>query len=244
MPTDDTAVESLLLEWYRHFQTGRDVPLEEICRARPELIGRVAALAAPVRRVERVRDVVRPQPADLLAPTEAGLPAAPFDPAALLLPAADPGALGRLARFRVLRLLGVGGMGAVFLADDPRTRRLVALKVMRPDRSQVPDARERFLRKARAAAALAHDNLMPVFEVGKGGGGVLYIVMPYSDGETLAARLARGPLDAPDLLRVGRHIALGLAAAHAKPILHRDLKPSNVWLERLSDADDAPCARG
>jgi hypothetical protein len=126
-------------------------------------------------------------------------------------------------------------MGVVYEARDERLARKVALKVMRADLAAHADARERFLREARAAAALDHENVVPVYQVGECAGPAgrpqPFLVMPLLAGETLAARLARGPLELGELLRLARGAAAGLAAAHAAGLVHRDVKPENLWLE-------------
>jgi serine/threonine protein kinase len=122
-------------------------------------------------------------------------------------------------------------MGMVFLADDPALKRSVALKVMLPEVAARPVARERFLREARSAAALAHDHIVPIFHVAEDRG-VPFIAMPLLTGMTLDEYLRRkGRLTVPQALRVGRETAKGLAAAHAKGLVHRDVKPANLWLD-------------
>jgi formylglycine-generating enzyme required for sulfatase activity/serine/threonine protein kinase len=143
----------------------------------------------------------------------------------------SPDELGRLGGFRVLRLLGEGGMGLVLEAEDPGLKRRVALKVMRPEVATHPQARERFLREARATAALTHDHVITIHQVGEDNG-VPFLAMSLLKGETLEARLQReGRLPIPEVVRIGREIAEGLVAAHAAGLVHRDVKPANVWLE-------------
>jgi serine/threonine protein kinase len=145
-----------------------------------------------------------------------------------LSPAEGPDELGG---FRVLRLLGAGGMGLVLEAEDVRMRRRVALKVLRPAIAREPQARERFLREARAAGKLSHDHVLTVHQVGEDNG-VPFLAMPLLRGETLEQRLQRERrLPLPEVLRIGREIAEGLAAAHEQGLIHRDVKPANVWLE-------------
>jgi TPR repeat protein/tRNA A-37 threonylcarbamoyl transferase component Bud32 len=152
-------------------------------------------------------------------------------PTGLLSPPQVPGELGRLGGYRVLRVLGKGGMGLVFEAEDVSLRRRVALKVMRPEVAAFAAHRERFLREARAVASVASDHVCPIFQVGEDNG-VPFIAMPLLKGEPLDARLERGkPLPVADVVRIGREIALGLAAAHEADVVHRDVKPANVWLE-------------
>jgi serine/threonine protein kinase len=124
-------------------------------------------------------------------------------------------------------------VGRVYEAEDPRAGRRVALKVLKPDLAADREARERFAREARAAAAVEHEHVVPVYHVGEDNG-VPFIAMQLLRGESLADRLGRGPPpEAPEVVRVGRGVAEGLAAAHARGLVHRDVKPSNIWLEEL-----------
>lgn len=146
-------------------------------------------------------------------------------------PAQQPGALGQLGTYRIVKLLGSGGMGAVFLAEDTQLRRPVALKLIRPRAAASPIARDRFLREARAAAALRHDHIVTIYQVGEENG-VPYLAMEHLEGESLDDRLRReGTLPIPEAVRIAGEIAEGLAAAHARGLIHRDVKPANIWLE-------------
>ena len=137
----------------------------------------------------------------------------------------------RLGEYAVRGLLGHGGMGAVLLAEDIKLGRRVAVKVMLPRLAADGAARERFLREARAADAVHHDHVVPIFHVGEHDG-VPFLVMPLLEGESLDARLRRSGTQPPDeVARIGRQAALGLAAAHDKGLVHRDVKPANLWLE-------------
>lgn len=133
--------------------------------------------------------------------------------------------------YRVVRRLGQGGMGVVYLVDDPLGNRQVAIKMMHARHAADAGARARFLREARAAAAVEHDHVVAVYQVGEDGDAP-FLVMPLLRGESLEQRLAREPHPPLDLvLKVGREIALGLAAAHDRGLVHRDVKPANTWLE-------------
>lgn len=145
-------------------------------------------------------------------------------------PPEAPDELGRLAGFRILKLLGSGGMGAVFLAEDVQLRRPVALKIIHRNFAAHSEASERFLREARAAAAIKHDHVVTIYQVGQERG-VPFLAQELLTGEMLDDALKRQPLELAETLRIGREIALGLAAAHERGLLHRDIKPSNVWLE-------------
>ncbi len=141
----------------------------------------------------------------------------------------DPCAPGsRLGPYQIVEPLGAGGMGAVYRAHDSRLRRDVALKVISPLLLR-PDSVERFEREARAAAALNHPNILAVLDVSLDGR-VPYVVSELLEGESLQARLDRGPLPYRKALDYAIQIAQALAAAHAKRIYHRDVKPGNVFL--------------
>jgi tRNA A-37 threonylcarbamoyl transferase component Bud32 len=156
-------------------------------------------------------------------------------PYPFLAPAQTAGELGRLGHYRVLRELGQGGMGIVFVAEDLVLKRQVALKVIKPGLAATAEARQRFLREAQATAALCHDHIVVLHHVGEENG-VPYLVMPLLAGETLEARLKRSStLPVAETLRVGRELVLGLAAAHERGIIHRDVKPGNLWLEAPTD---------
>lgn len=145
---------------------------------------------------------------------------------------AEEGEIGRLGNYRVLRVLGAGGMGTVFHAEDIALCRPVALKVMHADTGADPDnAWRRFLREARALAAIKHPNLVTVYQAGQDGDAV-YLAMELLAGESLEARLMRpDPIDPAEVLRIGREIAAGLGAVHDNGLIHRDIKPANIWLE-------------
>lgn len=162
---------------------------------------------------------------------EAVPPGTPREAYDFLSPPQAPDELGRLGPYRVLGVLGSGGMGVVFRAEDPRLHRLVALKAMLPTLAVSRTARERFQREAEAAAKLDDDHIVHIYDVGEDRG-VPYLAMQFLKGEPLEALLARQPrLPLPDILRIGREIAQGLAAAHAQGLVHRDIKPGNIWLE-------------
>ncbi len=133
-------------------------------------------------------------------------------------------------RFEVLRILGKGGMGTVYLARDSRLDRPVALKVLHVEDLASEERRARFLREARTGASVRHPNVATIYEVGENEG-VPFIVMEYCEGETLAQRIRRRPLEAAEFLNIARQIAAGVTAAHGEGIVHRDLKSANIILE-------------
>jgi serine/threonine protein kinase/Flp pilus assembly protein TadD len=128
--------------------------------------------------------------------------------------------------YRILRQLGSGGMGEVWLAEDSRLNRQVALKTVRPAENDAA-SRARLLREARAAAGLNHPNIAAVYDVLEEDGDIV-VVFEYVEGETLHGRIARGPLPAAEAVEIGSQIAKALISAHAHGVVHRDLKPSNV----------------
>src|SRR5438094_618820 len=135
-----------------------------------------------------------------------------------------------IAQYRLLEKIGEGGMGEVYLAEDLRLDRKVALKVLthpNPDTNQVA----RFEREAKAAAALNHPNILVIHEFGRDGA-VPYVVMELLDGRNLRRILAEGPLRVRTALGYAGDIAKGMTAAHEKGIIHRDLKPENIFVTR------------
>jgi serine/threonine protein kinase/Tol biopolymer transport system component len=130
----------------------------------------------------------------------------------------------------VVEALGNGGMGVLYKAEDTRLHRTVALKVLPLRFTNDPVAKERFLREARTASALDHQNICAIFDVGESEDGRLFLAMPCYQGETLRARLARGPLPLEEALDVAKQVARGLAKAHRLGIVHRDIKPENLML--------------
>ena len=137
----------------------------------------------------------------------------------------------RLGPYEVVSALGAGGMGEVYKARDTRLDRTVAIKVLSAEISGDPDLRARFERKARAVAALDHPHICGIYDVGDADG-THFLVMPYLEGQTLAARLEKGPLPLNDSLRIAAAIADALDKAHRQGIVHRDIKPANIMLTK------------
>src|SRR5213080_1446117 len=138
---------------------------------------------------------------------------------------------GALAdRYAIDRELGHGGMATVYLAQDLKHGRAVAIKVLRPELAAALGA-ERFLREIEIAARLTHLHILPLHDSGEAGG-LLYYVMPFVEGESLRDRLKReGRLALEDALQVAREVAGALGYAHTHGVIHRDIKPENILLE-------------
>ncbi len=148
-----------------------------------------------------------------------------------LSPALAPDELGRLGGYRVLQVLGEGGMGLVYLAEDVQLLRRVALKVMKPELAKNDSARLRFLAEARAAAKVRSDHVVTIYQTGEDCG-TAFAAMELLRGSALDSWLKKNR-NAPitELVRIGRETALGLAAAHEEGLIHRDIKPANIWVE-------------
>jgi serine/threonine protein kinase len=153
-------------------------------------------------------------------------------PLGFLSPSEKPDQLGRLERYEVLSEIGRGGMGIVLKAFDPSLHRVVAIKVLAPQLATSGVARKRFMREAKAAAAVTHEHIVTIHAVEEANG-LPYLVMQYVAGQSLQDRIDRdGPIsDLPEVLRIGIQTASALAAAHGHGIVHRDIKPGNILLE-------------
>ncbi|HEY8504742.1 MAG TPA: protein kinase [Gemmataceae bacterium] len=199
-----------------------------------EIASRLAALSRPWDREEALRRAIANLKDDV-PPADTG----PFGPAFDAPP--DPELPSCLGPYELGEVIGRGAGGVVRKAFDPSLQRTVAVKLLAPRLAARPEARERFLREARAAARIAHDNAVTVHAVEEIGGQP-FLVMQYVPGGSLQDRLDRGgPLPPRELLRLGAQVADALAAAHAQGLIHRDVKPANILLEeggaraRLSD---------
>ena len=136
-----------------------------------------------------------------------------------------------LSHYKILELLGRGGMGVVYKAEDTQLRRLVALKflpaVFAPNEQE---SKERFVQEARAVSALDHPNICTIHEVDQTADGRLFLAMAYYEGQTLKQKIQRSPLTLQDALEFAGQIAQGLVKAHEVGIVHRDIKPQNLMV--------------
>src|SRR5262245_15295524 len=246
MSDEAKAVKTIFLSALEKAAADCKAYLDEACAGDPALRQRVEALLRLHDQSDRLFD----QPAaEHLA---GGAAAETLD---FLEPSAKAGSLGRLGHYEVLEAVGRGGMGLVLRAFDEKLHRVVAVKVLDPALASNGSARQRFVREARAAAAVAHDNVIAIYAV-EDTGRVPYLVMQFIHGKTLQEKVdAAGPLPVPAILRIGLQIAEGLAAAHRQGLIHRDIKPANLLLEngvervKITDfglaraADDASLTR-
>jgi WD40 repeat protein len=218
----------------------RSAYLDEACAGDGALRRRVERLLASQLMVGTFleRPVVEVAAIAAIAPPESSggedVPAggaSPDERLDFLGPSRRPDGLGRLGHYEILEVVGRGGMGIVLRAFDEKLHRVVAIKVLAPVLAANGPARERFVREAQATAAVSHDNVIAIHAV-EDDGPVPYLVMPFIDGPTLQEKVDRhGPLPVAEVLRIGREIVAGLAAAHARGLVHRDVKPGNILLE-------------
>ena len=136
---------------------------------------------------------------------------------------------GNISHYRIVKPLGAGGMGEVYLAEDTRLGRQVALKFLPASYQYDPDRRARFLKEARAASALRSPNIAAIYDIGVHEG-ASFIAMEYVEGETITRRLERGPIAIKDVMEIARQVADALDEAHQMGIVHRDIKSSNLMV--------------
>jgi tRNA A-37 threonylcarbamoyl transferase component Bud32 len=215
---DRDLIERLLEEFLERLRRGESPTIEEYERRFPHGSEQIAPMFRMALAMEEAA-----QESPLSSGTQAWTWAAPVPT--------------KIGRFEVIDRIGVGGMGVVYKARDPSVDRVVALKLLRPELAADARARQRFLREARAAAAIKSEHVVGIYEVtefqhDERAAWQPLIVMEYIKGKSLKQRLAREPLlDVRQILRIATQIAWGLAAAHQQGIVHRDIKPANILLE-------------
>jgi len=224
----------------------REQYLREACGENEELLGKVRALLDSHDNVSRFLDT--PALQQVAGASQGEIDATilhgaqtthgdeeqrgPDDevPLGYLQPSSQADSLGRLAHYEILEVIGQGAFGTVLRASDEKLQRVVAIKVLSPEMAATSPARKRFLREARSSAKVRHENVVSIYDIQDHP--IPYLVMEYIPGKTLQQRLdEKGPLDISDVLRLGKQIADGLAAAHAQGLIHRDVKPGNILLE-------------
>ncbi len=198
-----------------------------------EIVGAIRAVAAGrhyfspelstylLNRANRSASLAeRPPNASDLTPTEV---------LRVSLPTFEPGSDRRISHYRILKKLGAGGMGEVYLAEDLKLGRQVAVKVLNHELTDNPEHLRRFEREARAASALNHPNILTVYEIGEADG-AHFIATEFIEGESLSQRMNRGAMKLAEVLDIGIQIASALAAAHEARIVHRDIKRDNIMV--------------
>jgi serine/threonine-protein kinase len=237
----------LLLAWQEQHLQGRNLPVAELCRDCPELAEELGRRIDVLRRMDRLTEsggtpsdpgnrqgFLDPGPSDVLPTLKGnGIPASPGEPAVGWAEAAAPS--GSVPGYEILGELGRGGMGVVYKARQVKANRLVALKMVLAGTMAGPGDLQRFRTEAEATAALQHPHIVRVHEVGEIDGRP-YFSMDFIEGQSLAQRLAEGPLPGKTAARYLVEVARAVQHAHDHNILHRDLKPSNILL----DAADQP----
>jgi serine/threonine protein kinase len=233
MSTDEAVLDDLQDRWLAAAGEGQLLLFAELCRDRPDLLPALEHRLGAVLEFHKLVD--GDATTTTYAPAELETRDPPLEPGGR--PSTTPAA-GRLPQpgdsfgdFNIVSELGRGGMGVVYRARDRHLNRTVAIKVILPSVAARGENRKWFVREARALAAIQHDHVVPIWHVGEEAG-TPFLVMPLLAGESLAARLEReGALPESEVRRIGREVAAGLAAIHAKTMVHRDLKPGNIWLE-------------
>ena len=238
-PCDEHRLAMLLDDSLGHDESDRLTRHLETC---PHCRGRLESLAGGQEEWSTVRESLRggyqdtSQLGNGLAATQLSLSPADAVPCevswvrSLLKPSAASD-LGTLGPYVIRGVIGQGGMGVVLQGWDEELNRPLALKLLAPHLASSGPARQRFLREARAAAAVVHPNVVPIYSV-TADSAVPYLVMPLIGGGNLQQRIDRdGPLDLEDCLRIGLQIAEGMSAAHRQGLIHRDIKPANILLE-------------
>ncbi len=228
---NDSRVQELLDRWSENLSKGTLLSVEDLCQNCPELKTQVSEKVTVLRRFQKACIPAEEEPtqstkASLVGDTSIDTLSQPV-PMGKDAPALPM----EIGSFIPEKILGEGGMGTVYLALDKKLGRKVAVKVMKKEIAVHPPARDRFLREARAMAAIEHENIMAILSVGEEDE-MPFLVMPVLKGETLQDRMTReGKLPLAEACRIGREIAIGLAAAHERGLIHRDIKPSNIWLQ-------------
>ncbi|WLD15330.1 bifunctional serine/threonine-protein kinase/formylglycine-generating enzyme family protein [Planctellipticum variicoloris] len=214
--------------------------VEQACGTDAALLAQVEALLkthaqtsqfleTPVAANDSVAQTIATQPSETGGDSAAERASGEAEFLKYLKSAERPGWLGRLGHYEIEAILGRGAFGIVAKAFDEKLHRVVAIKLMNPELAATSPPRQRFLREARTAAAVMHENIVAIHAVEEEP--IPYLVMECIRGQTLQQRMdARGPFETQEILRIGQQVAAGLAAAHGAKLIHRDIKPSNILL--------------
>lgn len=220
MPTGDSRLTDLLVQWEELHHQGQSITPEELCAACPELLQEVK------RQIQVLKSM--DQRLAVMSPAEISTAVGSEDHAPALSNAPPPST--RIGNYELLGEIARGGMGIVYKARQVGLNRIVALKTIRSGQFADQQEIERFHTEAEAAAGLDHDHIVPIFEVGEDSGRHFFS-MAYVEGQSLASRLRDGPLPAREAAELMQTVARAVDFAHTKGIIHRDLKPGNVILD-------------
>jgi hypothetical protein len=231
-PAESLPADFLLAEFEARKQCGQPVTLEEFVKRFPRQADKLRRLAR--RLDDEAASASDPELQETKKPAEHGTDAS-VSPSSPGLPVAPVALPDRLGRYRVLRELGRGAMGTVYLAHDSQLDRQVALKVPQFSPADGPEVRQRFLSEARAAASIEHPNVCRVYDVGEINGAP-YLTMAYLQGQPLAQLLeGSAPWSERHAATLVRQLTVALQAAHERGIIHRDLKPSNIMINQRGE---------
>ncbi len=209
-------LDHLVTQYFATLKPGQEISLEELCATCPDQIDALK---------KRLQDMAAMDSFLNMSETIGGPPPSTVRPTPVV-----PTPLTQIGDYRVVKELGRGGMGVVLLAEDTRLERKVALKVMQPSLARDAMSKERFLREARAAAKVRHDNVVQIHQVGECNG-VPYLALEFLEGHPLDQYMKKNQLPLHTVICIGRDVANGLQAAHQVGLIHRDIKPANIWLE-------------
>ena len=235
VPADEPRLKQLIGEYLRRIDQGDQVDPEQLLAQHPDQATAFRQFLEDSAFVDRALGKPSLQPEESQAVTQSGMvadTAAPgAGPAQSAASLPNPAHPERLGRYRIIKPLGEGAMGSVYLAEDTELKRRVAVKVPKFSPQDQPELLERFYREARSAATLRHPNICPVYDIGEHQG-TRYITMGYLSGPPLSSLVGTEKLTSErTVVELVHKIALALAAAHAKGIVHRDLKPANILLD-------------
>ena len=238
MPDIDERLDSILAEYFQQLDQGAAVSPETLIESHPDLADSLREFFDAASFVERLAGPTQAEQTQMQSVHDTARNSlvgetivSSIQQAPKRASAKDGNVPKHFGRYEIVRLLGQGAMGAVYLAYDPSLQRQIALKIPKFSDETSPDMSERFLREARSAAQLRHANICPVYEVNRVDG-VHYLTMAYIEGRTLAEELRAGRTFQPrEIATIVRKLALALGKAHGAGVVHRDLKPGNIMLD-------------
>ena len=215
---NESRIEQLVSRWDELKARGVAISLEDLCLECPALVDEVRRRIEVVSHIDLVMETVTSSQLAILRDGD-------------LAPTPDCGIPATVGRYRVIRQLGQGGFGRVYLCHDDDLDRPVAIKVPNPERIAGSEHAVAFLKEARALAELEHPHIVPVYDVGRAADGSLYLVSKYIEGSNLAQHLASARLSFQESAELVRVVAGALHHAHTRGLFHRDIKPANILID-------------